>query len=194
MLAVRQYQWREPFAFFTNRYAECIQYSILHAAWIIIATPLETRSNWHDTFSLYVWSRGVPLFVGLNFTWLDRTPLSKISFSYNGWKKAPWLNMITAMALMTIVCAQIWLATDGKEDETNLVVLVVIGTLLQEVFRMVTMNKEKLHVHHYYVGLVGGALCWGTHPYSIFLSHIFWGVYLEGVAAWGRDPVYLDSS
>lgn len=59
---------------------------------------------------------------------------------------------------------------------------------------MVTAGADKVHVHHYYVGLVLAGLCWGTHAYSVFLAHLFWGVYIEGVAAWGRDPTFLSST
>jgi hypothetical protein len=76
----------------------------------------------------------------------------------------------------------------------DVLILMVIGTILQDTFRIIMMSKSALHVHHYYVGLVCGAMCWGTHLYSTFLAHVFWGVYLEGVAAWGRDPVFLESS
>lgn len=90
-----------------------------------------------------------------------------------------------------------WIATehDGHDSyETLVLSVLVLGTLFQEACRMLTAGFKNVHVHHYYVGLVAGVLCWGTHPFSLFLAHLFWGVYIEGVAAWGRDPTFLTSS
>lgn len=197
MLVARSYPLRESWPFFLQRLCECLQYSFLHAAWILWVNPLPTFTHWMETFELIIWSRAIPMLIGLNFTWLDKTPLRKVSFSYHGWKRAPWLNMLVAFFLMLVVCAQIWIVTQTNGLDKiveSIVITLVIGTLVQEALRMVTMKQSALHIHHYYVGLVCGAMCWGSHEYSIFLSHVFWGVYVEGVAAWGRDPVYLESS
>jgi hypothetical protein len=74
-----------------------------------------------------------------------------------------------------------------------LVVLVLV-TLAQEVARMAVAKAGSVHIHHYYVGGAIGLLCWNSHPYTLFLSHLMWGVYVEGVAAWGRDPTFGASS
>jgi hypothetical protein len=141
------------------------------------------------------WSRGLPLFLGTNFTLLDRKPFSNVSFTVDGWRKAPVLNGLVLTALCLALCAQAWVVTDeawAAASTVELFALLSIVTLCQETFRIVL--SQKVHVHHYYVGVVCAALCWGNHPFSIFLSHLFWGVYVEGVAAWGRDPVFLVSS
>jgi hypothetical protein len=59
---------------------------------------------------------------------------------------------------------------------------------------MLTAKGGSVHIHHYYVGAVMGSLCWGTQSYSLFLAHLMWGLYVEGVAAWGRDPTFGASS
>lgn len=52
-----------------------------------------------ETLFELVWQRGVPLWLGLNFTLLDREPFNNISFTIEGWRKAPTKNVLTVLAL-----------------------------------------------------------------------------------------------
>jgi len=103
---------------------------------------------------------------------------------------------MVAFVLMICISAQIWIATDTLEASRliDLFIFMSLGTVAQEIFRMLTMKKEDLHIHHYYIGAMACALCWGQHKYTVFLAHLFLGVYVEGVAAWGRDPTFMASS
>ena len=140
-----------------------------------------------------MWQRGLPFWLGLHFSWLDREPFKGISFTADGWRKAPTKNVAVVVALAMASGAQAWIVSESGRDVTLLATL-VFGTLAQEVLRMLTAKAGSVHVHHYYVGAVMGALCWYSHPYSVFVAHLMWGVYVEGVAAWGRDPTFLEST
>lgn len=168
-----------------------MQYSVLVAVFFFFLSPIESHA-----FSELVWSRALPVWLGLNFSYLDRPPLSGIACTAEGWRKNALANILLLFGFMILLCAQIWLSGDFIESTTygaRFACLVVL-CLLGEVFRMLTMRKEDIHIHHYYVGFVACAFCWGTHMYSVFLAHLFLGVYIEGIAAWGRDPTFLSSS
>lgn len=203
MIVLREYPWRESAHFFFWRLSECIQYTALFSLYIALCQPLHFNTIGVSSHAEIIeatwlqacWSRGLPLFLGINFTLLDRKPLNQISFTIEGWRKAPVLNSIALTLLCLALCAQAWVVTDeawAPMANVELFALLSIVTICQETLRIIL--SQKVHVHHYYVGAVCASLCWGNHPFSIFLSHLFWGVYIEGVAAWGRDPVFLVSS
>ena len=129
---------------------------------------------------------------------MDREPFKGISFTADGWRKSPVKNVAVVVALAAAAGAQIWLVSEGDGanhgEKTVYLAAIVLGALCQEILRMATAKAGSVHVHHYYVGAVMGALCWHSHPYSVFLAHLMWGIYVEGVAAWGRDPTFLSSS
>jgi hypothetical protein len=191
MFSIRDYWNQQPIAFSLTRYAECLQYAIPVSLFFYFLSPVDS----HDLGEL-VWSRALPVWLGLNFSVLDRPPFKGIACTTDGWRKNALANVLLVFGFMILLCAQIWLSSDFIESTSygaKFACLIVLA-LLGEVLRMLTMQKKDIHVHHYYVGIVASAFCWGSHLYSVFLAHLFLGVYIEGLAAWGRDPVFLASS
>lgn len=197
MWFLRSYPSRTDAAFMKRRLAESCQYTVAIACWAAFATPFGAPEALEADALAALWQRALPFFLGLNFSYLDRTPLRGISFTAEGWKESRLLNSLCVLAIAAVIGAQVYFTyeqfgADGDKDTA--LFAVVLGTLLQDMVRIAVSPKDEVHVHHYYVGGFMALLCWGAHPASVFLAHLFWGVYVEGVAAWGRDPTFLSST
>jgi hypothetical protein len=58
-----------------------------------------------ETFFEIVWQRALPVWLGLNFSYLDRGPLSDVSFTAEGWRKSPTKNIFVVVLLSVAVGA-----------------------------------------------------------------------------------------
>ena len=50
-----------------------------------------------------------------------------------------------------------------------------------------TALEREVHIHHYFLGWICGMNVNLRQWWSFTVLAIFWGVYLNGVASWGRD-------
>ena len=56
---------------------------------------------------------------------------------------------------------------------------------------VILRKTHKVHIHHYTACLMGLPLIGYPHGYLVFISGWTNGVYIEGVARWGFDPVWI---
>lgn len=141
-----------------------------------------------------------PFYLGLHFTYLDCNPvLQSIGCKFpvpNRWgaftqQELLVLGLATAFALPAFKYQ--W-ATLVAHDLATLADLTYVYTgtmLLIGVYGWYVRHTHNIHFHHYMMGLCLVPFFRGATTASCVGMAVFAGVFVEGVAVWGMDPLYV---
>lgn len=145
----------------------------------------------------------VPFLVGCNYFFLDRIPTLNRMFYKLTWppfvsmyRGSDWLvlgGIILLAASLVSVHLYLMIA-----DELFLLVYYgpalvgLIGALVSMTY--VLRRSHHLHLHHYFIFGVLLACTPFQNPITAMTQALLLGVYVEGIATWGMDPIFPPNS
>jgi len=151
--------------------------------YIVSRSYVPTRAS-ADTLR---WS--LPVLVGA-LDWSIPSPATPYSLSFYAmmcaWPWQPWL-FYGIGALAVIIGASAHVREASRKGLLQARVGEIAGTVA--IFLLVNAGDSNLHLHHYYAAWLIGQHFNLDPWWSQVTSALLWGVYVNGVAAWGRDPL-----
>eukprot|EP00743_Colponemidia_sp_Colp-15_P005679 GILK01006104.1.p1 GENE.GILK01006104.1~~GILK01006104.1.p1 ORF type:complete len:278 (+),score=9.09 GILK01006104.1:34-867(+) len=140
----------------------------------------------------------IPFFVGLHFTYFDTSPTfqslgCKVPLP-SQWHLITWREAVALLCSVglvglivgfhvTLLVEHDWIHRLGLGYLASTTVVWVISKTCQQ--------THYLHMHHYFLFLPLLPCMWFRTPISTISQALIFGVYVEGIAVWGMDPILV---
>lgn len=154
----------------------------------------KSQENKLDQLLLYNYlCYGFCFFVSLHFTYLDKGILKKVSFnikdiaSYSNTLKVIFGGVV--VALLGLLGVQFYFLYEFGRLWIYLVALGVVVVCLGLTWAVLS-KTHVLHIHHYMIGLVFIPFTALPVHYSAALQGVSLGLFAEGSARWGLEPLF----
>jgi hypothetical protein len=134
----------------------------------------------------------IPLVIGIIFPSWAEAELSFLRYSFSTYEIVcawPWQLFVYCLFVAGLTITVIVWHVKGFIREGTLIMhlLEILGTFM--VFILPIMSHPNFHLHHWYLARLVGMHLNLSDSFSQGAQAFFWGQYINGVAAWGRDPV-----
>jgi hypothetical protein len=156
-----------------------------------------SSASFTSYFLYSAFAYALPFFIGLHFTYLDFSPwFQKIEINDRGLRAmgaSHWLFLASVIELvLPLVAYHVYLFYHEHLLYWYLLGLGIFILVLVTVILVATRyGGYRLHIHHYQLF---GALLFGTrfqNVISAVTQALLAGMYVEGVARWGMDPLLI---
>ena len=131
--------------------------------------------------------------IGLQWTHMDVGPLSKFTLTWSVMKKwglPMWIFFIGVVVFgVALVRDDIKGLIDCGEVHRYLIwIALVCGLILLNTIRL--KGKRALHIHHYFLALLGLSIIGVQTELMTFVHGMAFGIFIEGGNRWGYDPIW----
>lgn len=134
----------------------------------------------------------IPMLIGMIYPSWSEANLWFLRHSFSTYEIIctwPWQLYIYCIVVATLSFMLVKIHVRGQLRDGKLVSNLVEILLSILVFIVPIMSHPNFHLHHYYVARIIGMHLNSSDRMSQAAQAFFWGQFVNGIAAWGRDPV-----
>jgi hypothetical protein len=133
-----------------------------------------------------------PFFVlGLGFRFLDVLPgFNDFTLDPNNIHTPTQIGLVFCISLLLCILSGYFIIL-SSEPTLHFILLLLEITMVLSTSYFFIQNKGRIHIHHYFIGLIIMMVSKNYHSKIVIISHsIAYAVYIEGISKWGIDPLY----
>lgn len=130
--------------------------------------------------------------LGLGFRFLDRIPGCN-EFTLDPTNITTPSQIGICILVIILLCAiSGYFIIISSEPVLHLLFFLLEGIMvISTSYFYIIINKGRIHIHHYFIGLVLMLVSKNYHSKIVIITHaISYAIYIEGISKWGIDAIY----
>jgi len=129
--------------------------------------------------------------LGLGFRFLDRIPgCNEFTLDPNYITTPSQIGICIFVILLLCVISGYFIIISSEPILHLLFFLLEVIMVLSTSYFYI-LNKGRIHIHHYFIGLVLMLVSKNYHSKIVIITHaISYAIYIEGISKWGIDSIY----
>jgi hypothetical protein len=130
-------------------------------------------------------------FIGLGFRFLDRIPGFDDFTLDPKFITTPSQIGITFLVMVLLCVLSGYFIVISSEPVLHLILFLIEVSIVVSTSYFFIVNNGRIHVHHYFIGLVLMLVSKNYHSKIVIITHaVAYAVYIEGISKWGIASIY----
>lgn len=130
-------------------------------------------------------------FIGLGFRFLDHIPgFDDFTLDPKNITTASQIG-ITFLVMLLLCLLSGYFIVISSEPVLHLILFLIEVSIVVSTSYFFIINNGRIHVHHYFIGLVLMLVSKNYHSKIVIITHaVAYAIYIEGISKWGIATIY----